>query len=1518
MNAWAKGGAITGAVAAIVVGAFIGLRAMQKPPAPRAGAQVPVQQMPGADQGAGAARSGPRFTFTSRWRVTYHDAALGDVQGMAFVNWEKSRARVVLRDPATAGELTASADDVNYDDRLARITMSLRGRSPEAPITGPRQVSGQQVAAASGQAVKVEKASPELATTVKDKALPDGDRVQLELQVQPWGVLGGEWSYRADPVTKRNARGGGRSGYFRMLDDSEIDSPHEGFLGVTTGEEIWSPLAVTIDHVQIVEDQLAATTAGLAFPYPFNDRAGATPSDDRTRRTLLLIGRNFPLDQEQLLTAIDNRDDEMRYTILAHCGQRDVDPKTQALVDAAWAKASAQLTDAEKAEGRSMLDWALVGVELQKNVLPGPHTVIWGEGSRSWFLQFGDMRADARFVRRLTQKVAADATSKDEFERTGIVFLPEEIALEVETRAVLPLDKLPVKIEAGNGATLAIDAQQIAESSHVYRTAFFTVGKPGSGAALQADPKIAVRATVRYDDVKFITPPIAEATVFLTPDQLSNATLAKSTDAASKVRLWKEALVLAAQNAPPQPADKPKLTPETVAGTNVGSYADVPIMGSDAAALLLMRSEFLSLLYAQRDYLDSLKTDDDVEGFRQWVVPYMQSAPAAVATAEPPVGWEKYPDYLKAIEFAGKMKTAFLARIASLPVDAYNALALESKNNPVLFGEKTYFGEIDVPGPGDAPTWKYYATYYEDRAYDRWYGGAPNELRQWRTRATRVVIDAYRNALDATIKNVEAIAPGDYAKLVELVPVAFVPSVQRLLPTLMQLDANGRWVRDRQARAAVGNLYVLGEAAMARKDYVALRERLVVDVGLELLTLVEPELLFGERVGKAVAWTQWTGFLAWEAGSAIYAQYEVRQEADYLFGAAGVIGADRANELLVEKTPYYAVLAKLAKDRAVKFVKGRLIDAVVSGETIPLRLRSTEDRMRSALRQVRADGMATYLRRYSWGDTKPWPLPVVQGLIERAQEVEEARITGRPLSATDMMVRHQVARMGNDLQEGHADKAPMKLLGEEPAPAQPWAATPSTTQNEPPPTAGTSPAQPATTRMPAPDLPPSTPAASAPPSLPPGAVSTQGPALRPLPATSVPAGAASTQGPALPPLQPTTRPEGPPRTFRGATTQFESEPLPGSAVPGMSGRAAPQRPASAVTAPTVAAVADRSKLPVTGTPARRSWFPVIENDKEIEYRLETDEKGNAIRLGAGASSEVYIIKDVKGREPGQLFDKTGSVIKIAKDHKDFGTAREQVLRMQKTWERIKSFADIVGPEAEMLEFHPDASEPYVVQRKIAFDGKRIVMVKTDGLYKAIRIRGVSPLKDYDEVVKTFPPEFQEALVKLYANLAHHGLVSPDLSLPNVYFTLDNGVKCAPLDIDHIADFHELETIGPHDDKTLSWLTRVVAYPDIFMPSNTVDNRPLESAEVFMEKAFELPMGGNRLNRYVEIDGKTLDMQPRLVDPQLIRKYFPDFKPKVPEAPAKRSEVPSKGFMPTMASYLRVLVAIVVGEQPVFA
>jgi hypothetical protein len=201
--------------------------------------------------------------------------------------------------------------------------------------------------------------------------------------------------------------------------------------------------------------------------------------------------------------------------------------------------------------------------------------------------------------------------------------------------------------------------------------------------------------------------------------------------------------------------------------------------------------------------------------------------------------------------------------------------------------------------------------------------------------------------------------------------------------------------------------------------------------------------------------------------------------------------------------------------------------------------------------------------------------------------------------------------------------------------------------------------------------------------------------------------------------------------------------------------------------------------------------------------------------------------------------------------------------------------------AEIIEIHPDAEEPYLLQKKVGGNGE--VLINANDLMEVI-MGGVQgrPFA-YVELSQKFPPAMQRAVARLYYSIGVNNLISTDLSLGNIYFKKVGEEWIAGiLDVDHVVSIHEV-----NDDFTWRWIEKIVADPEYkSITSVAVDGRAMsQSPLTFMEKMLESTYGGNRgapwvffdsaLNRFVQPSdlGKWTR---NLIDPSIIKEYFPNF------------------------------------------
>ena len=881
------------------------------------------QQQAPAPQAAAAAPAGVKTEVrtVTHWAVRYHDSTLGTVEGRAVVDWEHSKATVTFEDGG--GKAILTANDVEIDKSATTVTMRLRGRSPEAPGVAPPSTAGmKRIPTAEGETLAVTPSEPSFSSAVKAKAAAEGDGVHIALRAESYGALKGEWSYLADPLTQRNAGGTGRTGYYHLLKDDEGDDPRKGLVGLQSGREEWWPLPAEITLTTVMEDQLSANESLARYYYPYT----GTPAPDPkvTTRTLFVVGRHLPVDRGKVMQPIrwNDSDNLQAYRVLALSTDADLTPENKERIEEGWQQVT-QALDAEAAqEARRVLEAALIAVDLKEGVLAGPKQFAWGEATGSWFLQFGNNLAEARFVRPVKMKTANDATSTDEYERTPCVFLPERVAVEVETWTSLPLESMPVRIatKAAPSTQTTLIARRVGRTS-IYRTELISVSKGGqpSQGMLALRPGDELIATVQTDDVQFVAPPFADANVLLAPDRLADAP--RDPKGGPQVRLWKEALVLAARANDVAATDF-----STLPGHKLPPYRGIPMTVGDHAAMLLLRSAFLDMMRQQLEQLDKIETDKDVEAFREWVRPFMEDRGEPMASDDPPIGWEKYPDYLRAIDDINLIRQWIVSR----PVAGLR-LAIETLNvhKKVGFGSGTYFGELPVPGPlfGE---WQYFTTYFQygDHAF-RFIRWDRRGHREWRLKATRAVIKRYRNAVATTIETVKAIPDNDRTGLLKLTGLGFGTVVGRVIPQLMRLDDSTgvqQWVPDYPARGAVANLHAFGAAVRASEDYSSAKDRAMLEIAGALLTWGAPGLILSESTAAAFTTIGGLGLLAWQGGHEIYDQVIVRRDLELFFGASVVLGAAQLEELNAQKVSITDVVLEIAAQHAISSIWGEIAE----------------------------------------------------------------------------------------------------------------------------------------------------------------------------------------------------------------------------------------------------------------------------------------------------------------------------------------------------------------------------------------------------------------------------------------------------------------------------------------------------------------------------------------------------------------------------------------------------------------
>jgi len=236
-----------GAVAAAGLGAWLVIKKGSAPIVPPKAAPKQLARAPKANA--------PDPTGIARWQIQYDDSAIGQVTGEAFIDWERQSGRVELRVPGMKDvrDLTVQKMRIDRSGTNPFVAFDLEGTSPAvAPTESPKTEGLVSLSVTPGSRVTAKPEDPELSAAVRAKASAEADHVHLAMSADPLGSLHGYWSYRADPLTERDANGSGRVGWFSLRNEDELKSKDEGFVGVQTAMEIWTPLPPQIAAAAVI------------------------------------------------------------------------------------------------------------------------------------------------------------------------------------------------------------------------------------------------------------------------------------------------------------------------------------------------------------------------------------------------------------------------------------------------------------------------------------------------------------------------------------------------------------------------------------------------------------------------------------------------------------------------------------------------------------------------------------------------------------------------------------------------------------------------------------------------------------------------------------------------------------------------------------------------------------------------------------------------------------------------------------------------------------------------------------------------------------------------------------------------------------------------------------------------------------------------------------------------------------------------------------------------------------------
>jgi hypothetical protein len=794
------------------------------------------------------------------WRLDYGDDELGVVSGKACIDWEGRSVLVQLVSPVDGTRSLLTADRFSPADAQGQMEFVLTGLSPNlqkvvAPATAglPNLHGGQgvQINAKSGDSHFA------AATRFGDSA---DSTVTVSLSAAADNTLNGSWHYRADPVTERNLDGVGRVGAFAMPSGDQAV-----FLGMQTGWEEWTPLPPRIFYVEVLDDQ-TGQHFGPICPYPASTNAA---------RTLMIVGQNLPILEgtlrqggvpipspgggaQRCLEPIKTDRTDFSYedaTLYQDPAMGLVQAKPNDQVERAWQRITEGMDDATAKAVRQM-QVATVGVHINRGVMPGVTNFTWNGASGTWRLEFGDNTVQVRAMRPLP--------SGGKWEATPVAFVPEQVAAEVETAQVLPLDSIKVYVDT-NGKFLdnpLVAARVGGSSSRLYRTPLIAIGASSAGVGGQAAVVIPAQPgdkIVFVADQKegcFYGAAQADVSVYKNPEELSMSWNHALTVCAG---LDKKEDILDWSHLPGQQAEA--LTNYFVFNL---SADNCNIQLGQHAGMLMLRDLFIDLMKSQLASLKDTEADDDaVLGFGKSVAQVLKQSPQSL--------------------FAG------------LPVGDLNGQA------------STMSAAVD------------------DTYIDGVFGKDEHAKRTWRASAFRTALNAYMQSIQGSIDEANGVKDTQFKELLKLTGHGFDAVLAQLNPRLMRRNPDsGQWEPDMIARGYIDSIAFKEKQFEDASEAAKLDTELVVGVVSAVVAL--PVMLSESAVASFVTWAG--NGIIWGVQSAdeVYQVYEVKREIGFAAGASVVLGEMRYDEAKTLDTEWWKVAGTIVAQGALANLQG--VDAL--------------------------------------------------------------------------------------------------------------------------------------------------------------------------------------------------------------------------------------------------------------------------------------------------------------------------------------------------------------------------------------------------------------------------------------------------------------------------------------------------------------------------------------------------------------------------------------------------------------
>ncbi|HEV2547300.1 MAG TPA: hypothetical protein VGU20_08175 [Stellaceae bacterium] len=832
-----------------------------------AGAQTPATV-------TAAAKPSP-ITEIARWQVFYRDDQLGIVVGDARVDWKGERARVEFPYGGQTNRLEArSMRGPSADNEGAQFLFDGAGAasaSTPRPDTGnASQIKGWgdlQVNGSSAKAeVKVAHGTARFDFDHPDSIDRGSVRVELAAIDDPRAsggdpIMLGRWDYAADPLTLRDAAGGGRIAQFTM-------ESNDRFGGRQSGSELWLPLRPEIEFVTVLDEQLES-------PHP---RAHAENSADSAyTRYLFVLGRNLPMMQSTSASlgvvsdnigAFKSADadlDSNAYALVGTPGD-NLTGVDRARIHRGQLAATREIKDEAQRQAVLSLESALIKVRLSADFVPGIREFSWAGAKIRWRLATRDARAEVRFVREV---------GATEWEAMPEGYLPEKAAVEVRTPVPIAFPSFKVVVRpfliGPDGEAHAIGPEQewVAERTEpqVYRTAPHLLSRKGGGG-IEMEPGAVLIAYATPSEGLLSAPASAQLTVTSSagqqtdtvdvpdPDHPGNT---KKAEVVRTVMIWPEYILAAARTQDRETTDLRNLATKKETQfkeTLVFALSRVKtdIYYGDHAAMLLLRDTFIGMMErADVALADAVRTSDGALGY---------------------------------------------ARIARAVIRADPNSALAGLDAGTLNGRSVTLAEATDP-----------ALVRSDFNDDQ------QSRDDWLVGATRTAVTGYRDKLKKSLTAAKEIGDGDIEKLLRLTGNAFAPVVARALPRLMRLDDSAQWVPDTVARGYVRGVADKFKELRAYQEAAKIDNELILGVAAAVVAL--PTVFSHSALAYAITAVGEGAMFEVRSAGAIHEEYKTKDEMAFAFGASPVLGDKRFAEATLADPGWAKTLILIGVDAAL-------------------------------------------------------------------------------------------------------------------------------------------------------------------------------------------------------------------------------------------------------------------------------------------------------------------------------------------------------------------------------------------------------------------------------------------------------------------------------------------------------------------------------------------------------------------------------------------------------------------------